>query len=93
MTGTLAKLPGMLILLPAANSIRGSIFGALSSRLGTSIHTGMFEPTTKRDGVLFQNMYSATVLTFSVSLLFGVLAKGVAVALGIPRRSTSSTSS
>ena len=83
MTGTLAKLPGMLILLPAANSIRGSIFGALSSRLGTSIHTGMFEATTKREGVLFQNMYSATVLTFSVSLLFALLAKGVAIALGI----------
>jgi mgtE-like transporter len=83
MTGTLAKLPGLLILLPAANSIRGSIFGALSSRLGTSIHTGMFEPTTKRGGVLFQNMYSATVLTFSVSLLFALLAKGVAISLGI----------
>jgi mgtE-like transporter len=83
MTGTLAKLPGLLILLPAANSIRGSIFGALSSRLGTSIHTGLFEPTTKREGVLFQNMYSAAVLTLSVSLVFGVLAKGVAVALGI----------
>ncbi len=84
MTGTLEMLPGLLILLPAANSIRGSIFGALSSRLGTSIHTGMFEPTPRKDGVLYQNMYSATVLTFSVSLLLGVLAKGVAVALGLP---------
>lgn len=83
MTGTLQKLPGLLILLPAANSIRGSIFGALSSRLGTSIHTGLFEPTMKREGVLYQNMYSATVLTFSVSLLFALLAKGVAISLGI----------
>ena len=84
MTGTLEMLPGLLILLPAANSIRGSIFGALSSRLGTSIHTGMFEPDTRREGVLFQNMYSAAVLTLSVSLLLGFLAKGVAVALGLP---------
>lgn len=83
MTGTLRQLPGLLILLPAANSIRGSIFGALSSRLGTSIHTGMFEPTVKREGVLFQNMYSAAVLTFSVSLLFALLAKGVAIAIGL----------
>ncbi len=84
MTGTLEKLPGLLILLPAANSIRGSIFGAMSSRLATTIHTGMFEPSIKRESVLFQNVYSATVLTFSVSLIFGVLAKGVAVVLGIP---------
>jgi mgtE-like transporter len=84
MTGTLEKLPGLLILLPAANSIRGSIFGALSSRLGTTIHTGQFEPSLRRGGVLFQNIYSASVLTFAVSLLFGVFARGVAVALGIP---------
>lgn len=83
MTGTLAKLPGLLILLPAANSIRGSIFGALSSRLGTSIHTGMFERSRHREGAIYQNVFSAAVLTFSVSLILGVIAKGVAVALGI----------
>jgi mgtE-like transporter len=83
MTGTLEKLPGLLILLPAANSIRGSIFGAMSSRLGTSIHTGLFEPTTEREGVLYQNVFSASVLTLSVSLIFGLLAKGVALTLGI----------
>ena len=84
MTGTLEKLPGLLVLLPAANSVRGSIFGALSSRLGTSIHTGMFERTRHREGALYQNVFSATVLTFSVSVVLGVMAKGVAVALGVP---------
>lgn len=83
MTGTLEKLPGLLILLPAANSIRGSIFGALSSRLGTSIHTGLFERTRHREGALYQNLFSAAVLTFSVSLALGVIAKGVATALGV----------
>jgi mgtE-like transporter len=83
MTGTLQQLPGLLILLPAANSIRGSIFGAMSSRLGTSIHTGMFERSRRREGALYQNIYSATVLTFSVSLLMGIFAKIVAVAFGV----------
>src|SRR5438094_971883 len=82
-THTLDLLPGLLILLPAANSIRGSIFGAMSSRLGTSIHTGMFEPSRRRGGSLYQNIYSATVLTFSISLLMGMLAKIVAVVLGV----------
>src|SRR3954451_22150260 len=57
-THTLALLPGLLILLPAANSIRGSIFGAVSSRLGTSIHTGMFDPSRRREGALYQNIYA-----------------------------------
>lgn len=83
-TGTLEQLPGLLVLLPAANSVRGSIFGAMSSRLGTSIHTGLFEPSRKREGALYQNVYSSTVLTFSISLAMGVLAKGVTVALGVP---------
>jgi mgtE-like transporter len=83
-TGTLKQVPGLLVLLPAANSIRGSIFGALSSRLGTSIHTGMFERTRHRESVLYQNIYSASVLTLSVSFLMGVLAKGIAAALGVP---------
>src|SRR5581483_9113413 len=66
---TLEILPGLLILLPAANSIRGSIFGAMSSRLGTSIQIGTFESSRGRDGALYQNIYSAGVLTLSISLL------------------------
>ncbi len=83
-TGTLEQVPGLLVLLPAANSIRGSIFGALSSRLGTSIHTGLFERSARRGSVLYQNLYTATVLTLSVSFVLGLLAKGVAAALGLP---------
>ena len=83
-TGTLRNVSGLLILLPAANFMRGSIFGALSSRLGTAIHTGLFEPTRRRGSIIHQNAYTALVLTFSLSLLLGVLAKGAAVVLGVP---------
>jgi mgtE-like transporter len=47
MTGTLLRLPGLLVLVPAAIGMRGNIFGALGSRLGTSIHAGTFEPTLR----------------------------------------------
>ncbi len=39
-THTLDRLPGLLVLVPAAIGMRGNIFGALGSRLGTSIHAG-----------------------------------------------------
>ena len=39
-TGTLERLPGLLVLIPAAIAVRGTIFGAMGSRLGTAIHTG-----------------------------------------------------
>jgi mgtE-like transporter len=82
-TGTLDELPGLMILLPAAIGMRGNIFGALGSRLGTSIHAGLYEPRLTRSGVLYQNVYAATVLTLSVSLLLGVLAKTFSVAFGV----------
>src|SRR4029079_2428579 len=41
-THTLDGLPGLLVLVPAAIGMRGNVFGALGSRLGTLIHTGTF---------------------------------------------------
>lgn len=83
-TGTLKTFPGLMILLPAAIGMRGNIFGALGSRLGTSIHAGLYEPNLRRDGVLYQNVYASTVLTLSISVLLGVLAKTFSVAFGVP---------
>ena len=51
----LRTLPGLIILIPAAIGMRGNIFGALGSRLGTGIHAGQFEPTCDRNGFLGQN--------------------------------------
>ena len=35
LTGTLDRLPGLLVLIPAAVGMRGTIFGAIGARLGT----------------------------------------------------------
>jgi len=82
-TGTLEALPGLMVMVPAAIGMRGNIFGALGSRLGTSIHAGLYAPTREREGILYQNVYAVTVLTFLVSLLLGVLAKTMSVAFGV----------
>jgi mgtE-like transporter len=83
-SGTLERVPGLLVLLPAANFTRGSIFGALSSRLGTSMHTGFFEPSRRRGSVIHQNIQIAIVLSFSASLVLGVLARGTSLVFGVP---------
>ena len=82
-TGTLEALPGLMVMVPAAIGMRGNIFGALASRLGTSIHTGLYAPTREREGVLYQNIAAVTLLTFLISLLLGVLAKTMSVAFGV----------
>ena len=82
-TGTLERLPGLMILVPAAVATRGNIFGALGSRLGTSIHAGLFEPGRGREGVVYQNVFAATVLTLAISLAVALLARAFAEAFGI----------
>jgi mgtE-like transporter len=81
-TGTLNALPGLLVLIPAAVGMRGTIFGAIGARLGTATHAGLFETNLKRGGVLAQNVEVAVVTTFLSSLWLAVLAKLAAAALG-----------
>jgi mgtE-like transporter len=82
-SGTLEALPGLMVMVPAAIGMRGNIFGALGSRLGTSIHSGLYEPSRDRAGILYQNVFAATVLTFLISLVLGILAKALSEAFGV----------
>lgn len=82
-THTLERLPGLMAILPAAIAMRGNIFGALGSRLGTSIHSGLFEASRRRGGVLQQNVLGAWLLTLSLSVVLGVLAKTLTAAFGL----------
>ncbi|HET9724271.1 MAG TPA: magnesium transporter [Actinomycetota bacterium] len=74
-TGTLAELPGLLVLIPAAVGMKGTIFGAIGARLGTANAAGLLEPTLRRHGVLYRNVYVAIVTTFSSALWLAVLAR------------------
>jgi len=62
--------------------MRGTIFGALGARLGTSIHTGTFTLSRRRDTVLGHNVAIAGVATLVASVVLAVMAKAVAVAFG-----------
>jgi mgtE-like transporter len=64
--------------------MRGTIFGAIGARFGTTNAAGTFEVSRRRDGVLYQNLYVAVVTTFSSSLWLAVLAKLTAAAFGRP---------
>jgi mgtE-like transporter len=82
-THRLELVAGLFVLIPVSVGMRGNIFGALSARLGTSIHTGLFEISAERDKPLYQNVYATTLLTLATSVAMGVLARGVSGLLGI----------
>ncbi|MFA9565194.1 MAG: magnesium transporter [Acidimicrobiales bacterium] len=79
----LLRLPGLFAMIPGAIALRGNIFGGLGSRLSTSIHTGTFSTTPRVDTVVGQNVLAALILSLTLSVVLGVLAKTVVVVFGV----------
>lgn len=82
MTDQLSTLPGLLVLIPGAIGMRGNIFGALGSRLGSNLHIGTLSPELKQSDILNQNIISAISLTIIMSIFLAFMAKGFSIVLG-----------
>ncbi|WP_429222873.1 magnesium transporter [Methanobacterium oryzae] len=82
MTDTLSILPGLLVLIPGAIGMRGNIFGALGSRLGSNLHIGTLSPELKQSPILNQNIISAMILTIIMSIFLAFAAKIFCILLG-----------
>lgn len=82
-TDTLKLLPGIMILIPAAIGMRGNIFGALGSRLGSAQHAGMFSTHITRQSILGQNIYATATNTIVISAALGMIAYIFAFLFGV----------
>ncbi len=79
----LESVPWILLLFPPVLSVRGSIGGILSGKLGTMLHVGEAEPRLRRNTREFYSLINATLfLTFSDTIGIGVLAFLVNFILG-----------
>jgi mgtE-like transporter len=84
LSGTLATFPGLLILIPAAVGMKGTIFGAIGARLGTASAAGLLTIDLRPGGVLRRNVQVAVLTTFSSSLWLAVLARVAGAVTGHP---------
>lgn len=75
-------LPGLIILIPGAIGIRGAIFGALGSRLGSAMHLGIIEQFSFRNKFIKNNIYASITLTVISSVFLGFLAGFFALFFG-----------
>ena len=82
-TDVFHSLPGLLIMVPAAIGLRGNISTAFGNRLSTSIHTGQFRLSRRRDSLLMQNLQASFILTAAMSTGLAVVATLGAVALDV----------
>jgi mgtE-like transporter len=84
LTGTLAELPGLYVLIPAAVGMRGTIFGAIGARLGTADAAGLLTIDLRPGGVLRRNVVVAVLTTFSSALWLAILARTISAIAGEP---------
>ena len=66
-------VPGMMVLIYAAIGMRGNIFGAMGSRLGTAMHLGTFQMSLRKKSVLRANVEAAMALTLLMSVLMAII--------------------
>ena len=86
----LETTPGLLILIPAAVGMKGTVFGAVGARLGTASAAGSFESTLRRGSILRRNVDVAIVTSFGSSVWLAVLTRTASAAFGQPSVSLSS---
>ena len=82
-TDVFHRLPGLLIMVPAAIGLRGNVSTAFGNRLSTSIHAGQFRLSRRRDSLLMQNLEASFILSAALSTALAVVAKLGAVALDV----------
>ena len=83
MTGTLERYPGLLVLVPAAIGMRGNIFGALGSRLATSIHAGTFRMSRRPETLVMQNVLACGILSLVTAVALAILTKVLSPIFGL----------
>ncbi|MFH0832857.1 MAG: magnesium transporter [Candidatus Aenigmatarchaeota archaeon] len=80
---TLLMLPGLFILVPPALGMRGNIFSALGSRLGSALHLGTIDKFTLGNRVVKNNIYATFTTTIALSVFLGFLADILTKILGL----------
>ena len=80
----IARLPGLLLLVPSAIALRGATFGAFGARLGTALVVGTYEPELRPGSWLWRHVEAVGVLTLVTSVEAALLAWGMGRVLEQP---------
>jgi mgtE-like transporter len=74
---------GLVLMVPPLLGLRGNISGALASRLGTGLHTGLIPPRLKLTREVKINLASSLILSAVASITIGILSYVVGILAGI----------
>ncbi len=83
MEADLAAVEGLLVMVPAFLAIRGSVYGALGSRLSSALYQGIMNPVFEADRRLRSASVAALLNGVAASLVAALLTYGVLKGLGL----------
>ncbi|MDG6224744.1 MAG: magnesium transporter [Candidatus Thermoplasmatota archaeon] len=85
--GSLERLlflvPGLIVLIPPTVGLRGNIFGALASRMGSKLHLGVLNTRIRGNRTLNEHLLASLVQLMLLSILIPVLGMLIPRSLGI----------
>lgn len=76
-------VPGLIVLIPPTVGLRGNIFGALASRMGSKLHLGILNTRVIGNRNLYEQLLASVVQLMMLSILIPVLGMLIPRALGI----------
>jgi len=80
----LELIPGLIILVPAVMDLRGNIGTALGSRLSSALHLGIIGKHFTFDRFNISNISAGFILSLSVAVIIGGVARFSCQLLGLP---------
>ncbi|MFB6117444.1 magnesium transporter [Halosegnis sp.] len=88
MEAELARVPGLLLLVPALLATRGNVYGSLGARLASALHQGLIEPRVSAGDPRLRAAVTAAMANGVLVSGFAALAGfGLLVSLGRPHAS------
>ena len=79
---SVARFPGLLVMVPVFLATRGNVYGALGGRISSGLHQGLIEPRFEWDDRLVNAVLASFINGIGISIVIGVLTWGVLLALG-----------
>lgn len=79
----LLMLPGLIILVPGAVNMRGTIFGAVGARLSSAFHLGLIKEFSIKSEIIRDNLHSSLLLSIYLPIILAFFAKLVSSFFGL----------
>jgi len=81
---SVARFPGLLVMVPVFLATRGNVYGALGGRISSGLHQGIIAPEFERNERLIHAVAASFVNGISISVVIGVISWLALQLLGWP---------